>query len=458
MKIPQELIEKYNVPVPRYTSYPPANFFKDDYSSDDYLKAVEESNADKPENISLYFHIPFCPQLCLYCGCNTHITKDKSLMRKYVDAVKKEISLIRPLLNKTRKVSQVHWGGGTPNALPVEMVEEIMELVNSEFQFIEKPEVAVECNPAYLDEKYIEKLVSLGFNRISMGVQDFDTKVLNTVNREIPSISIPELYKMIKSHEGMTVNLDLIYGLPYQTANSFLKAIEQVLDISPERVVTFSYAHVPWVKKSQKALEKHGLPVADEKVKMFENAWAKMVGAGYIPIGLDHYAKPEDEMAKALKTRTLHRNFQGYCTRETTGQVYAFGVTGISQLENAYAQNARTVDSYISAIEKNEIIIEKGYSLNNTEKVIRQVINEIMCNQYLSWAKVANDFNMSADGLKKLLNFNADLLEPFKADNLLTYNSEEIEIFDQGRFFLRNIAALFDLYKGDPNRKFSKSV
>ncbi len=458
MKIPQALIEKYNVPVPRYTSYPPANFFVDDFGTTDYLKAVDESNREKPENISIYLHIPFCTQLCLYCGCNTHITKDKNLMRTYVDALKKEIGMIRPLLDRNRKVSQIHWGGGTPNALPSAYIGEIMDILTSEFQFIDKPEIAVECNPAYLDEKYIADLASFGFNRISMGVQDFQEKVLNAVNREIPSIPIEELYKMIKSHKGMSVNLDFIYGLPFQTADSFAKTMERALEISPDRLVTFSYAHVPWVKKAQQKLEEYGLPSPDEKVKMFETGWAQMKAAGYIPIGLDHYAKPEDDMAQALQTRTLHRNFQGYCTRETTGQVYAFGVTGISQLENVYAQNARTVSEYIESINSGNIQIVKGYTMTRTEKIIRQIINEIMCNQYLSWNKVAENFGTTAQEIKELLDFTNDKLDGFKADQLLEYNDDELIIYDIGRFFLRNIAAVFDIHVGDPSRKFSQSV
>ena len=458
MKIPQALVEKYNIPVPRYTSYPPANFFGDDFGTADYLKAVEQSNREKPENISIYLHIPFCTRLCLYCGCNTHITRDQQLMRHYVDVLKKEIRMIRPLLDKNRRVSQIHWGGGTPNALPAEYIGEIMELLTSEFHFIEKPEIAVECNPAHLDKSYIDKLASFGFNRISMGVQDFQENVLNAVHREVPAIPVPELYAMIKSHPGMSVNLDFIYGLPYQTAETFAKTMEQALAISPDRLVTFSYAHVPWVKKAQQKLEKYGLPSADEKVKMFESAWEQIKAAGYIPIGLDHYAKPDDDMAQALLSRTLHRNFQGYCTRETTGQVYAFGVTGISQLENVYAQNARTVKEYMKYLDKGEIQIVKGYALSRTEKIIRQIINEIMCNQYLSWQQVAGNFGTTATEIKQLLNFGNEKLEPFKADRLLEYNDDEVVIHDIGRFFLRNISAVFDIHIGDPNRKFSKSV
>lgn len=458
MKIPVDLIEKYNVPVPRYTSYPPANFFEDYFGTADYLKAVEESNHEKPENISIYIHIPFCTQLCLYCGCNTHISRDRDLMRRYVDALKKEIGMIRPLLARNRKVSQIHWGGGTPNALPASYIGEVMQILTAEFEFIAKPEIAIECNPASLDQPYIADLASFGFNRISLGVQDFREDVLNAVHREVPVIPINELVRMIKAHAGMSVNLDFIYGLPFQTGESFAQTMAQAIEIAPDRLVTFSYAHVPWVKKAQQKLEEYGLPSADEKVKMFETAWAQMKAAGYVPIGLDHYARPDDEMALALQSRTLHRNFQGYCTRETTGQVYAFGVTGISQLENVYAQNARTVKEYLEHIDKGEALVVKGYSLTRTEKIIRQIINEIMCNQYLSWKAVGEHFSMNPTEIKQLLNFSNAKLDPFVADRLLEYNDDELIINDLGRFVLRNIAAVFDIHAGDPGRKFSKSV
>ncbi|MGQ8336903.1 oxygen-independent coproporphyrinogen III oxidase [Sunxiuqinia sp. A32] len=458
MKIPQELIEKYNVPVPRYTSYPPANFFTEDFGTEDYLKAVTESNQKQPENISIYIHIPFCTQLCLYCGCNTHITKNKELMGQYVYALKKEIQMISPMLDKGRKVSQVHWGGGTPNALPASYIGEIMDLIHANFNFIENPEIAVECNPAYLDQTYIDQLVSFGFNRISMGVQDFQEKVLNAVHREVPSIPISELAIMIRKHKGVAVNLDFIYGLPFQTPESFGKSIDKALQINPDRLVTFSYAHVPWVKKAQLKLEEYGLPAPEEKVKMFETAWAKMTSAGYTTIGLDHYAKPEDDMAQALQQKTLHRNFQGYCTRETTGQVYAFGVTGISQLEEVYSQNARTVKEYIENIEQGTIQIVKGYSMTETDKITRMIINEIMCNEYMNWQQIADAFNYSVDEIKGTLDFNERKLDGFVEDDLLTYTKSEITISPIGRFFLRNIAAVFDVRVKDGDKKFSKSV
>ncbi|MGE4586403.1 MAG: oxygen-independent coproporphyrinogen III oxidase [Mangrovibacterium sp.] len=458
IKIPTQLIEKYNIPIPRYTSYPPANLFTADFTTSDYLRAVEQSNREKPENLSIYIHIPFCSQLCLYCGCNTYITNNRDLMRAYVDALKKEIRQIRPLLDVSRKVSQIHWGGGTPNALPAEWIGELMELLTKEFRFSEHPEVAIECNPAHLDQAYIERLAWYGFNRISMGVQDFREEVLQSVRREVPAIPVEELTGMIRSHQKMTVNLDFIYGLPFQSAALFRETMERAVRIQPDRLVTFSYAHVPWIKRAQKKLEQYGLPAPEEKIRMFEQAWEIMKRAGYVPVGLDHYARPGDDLAKALKKRSLHRNFQGYCTRETTGQVYAFGVTGISQLENAYAQNVKTLKDYLSAAEGKQVRIVKGCSLSYREKVVREVINEIMCNRYLSWEQLARRFDSSPEQLRNLLDFRTEKLEEFRADGLLDYSEAEIVIREAGRFFLRNIAAVFDVYRNEAVPKYSRSV
>lgn len=458
MKTPIHIIEKYNKPIPRYTSYPPANFFDTNFSTADYLAAVEESNDLNPQNISLYVHIPFCTSLCYYCGCNTHISRSSELQRQYIDALKKEISMIAPRIDKSRKVSQIHWGGGTPNALPVAMIGEVMSVFREEFSFLSSAEIALECNPAALDADYIQTLYDFGFNRMSIGVQDFRPEVLNVVNREVPSISIEKLIEIIRSKGQMSLNLDFIYGLPLQTAESFAKTIEQAIALDVERLVTFSYAHVPWVKEAQKVLEKHGLPSGDEKLQMFENSWTQLVAANYTPIGLDHYAKQNDALGKAVQSKELHRNFQGYCTRETTGQVYAFGVTGISQLENVYAQNARTVKEYITAINEGQIIIEKGYRLNENEKLTRTIINELMCNQYLSWDKLASQFNQPVESLQKQLDFHHSKLDEFVQDRLLSYTTHDITVSNEGRFVLRNIAALFDLNLKGTDKKFSRTI
>ena len=411
MKIPEYLINKYNVPVPRYTSYPPANFFSNDFKNEDYIRAIEVSNHEKPDNISIYIHIPFCPKICYYCGCNTHLTRDENKMRVYVDAVKKEILMVKKFLDNNRKVSQIHWGGGTPNSLPIGMMEEIMEVIHSNFSFIEKAEIAMECHPAMLDKNYIESLVNSGFNRLSLGIQDFDLKVLENVNRDPSVIPVEELVEMIRSYGDIGVNLDFIYGLPFQDVKSFSETIERAVKISPDRLVTFSYAHVPWIKKAQKILEVRGLPEANQKLAMFEAAYKILTQNGYKPIGLDHYAKAGDELNIALENRTLHRNFQGYCTRETTGQVYAFGATGISQLENAYAQNAKDTNEYVAQIESGNFFIEKGYNLSKTEKIIKHVINEIMCNYYLSWEEAAQKFEVTENEIKSTVEVEVEKLE-----------------------------------------------
>lgn len=458
MNIPENLIEKYNVPVPRYTSYPPANFFNTGYNEDEYRKAVILSNKEEPRNISIYLHIPFCPVLCHYCGCNTHITRNELLKENYLQALKKEIDLVKPLLDDNRKVSQVHWGGGTPNSLQADQIEDIMTFIRKRFSFIEQPEIAIECNPAHLDHAYVEKLLKLGFNRISLGIQDFSEQVLKTVNREIPVIPAREFVAQIKSSGMAKVNLDFIYGLPHQTVDSFKKTMEQAIELQPDRLVTFSYAHVPNIKKSQKILEKAGLTPPSEKIRMFENTSRMMKNAGYVPIGLDHFAREDDELSVALKNRSLHRNFQGYCTRETTGQVYAFGSTGISQLENGYAQNAKNVGTYMELVSQGRLTTEKGYLLSLEQKVIRHVITEIMCNHYISWKEASEKFSLSDSEIKSITGFDETVLKEFLEDQLLTITPDAVTVTGTGRFFVRNIAASFDPGLNKSGKTFSKAL
>ena len=376
----------------------------------------------------------------------------------YLEALKQEIKMLQPLLDPNRKVSQVHWGGGTPNSLSIPQITRIVELLKSSFTFIDTPEIAIECNPAHLDHAYVDSLINLGFNRISLGVQDFSEDVLNTVNREIPTIPIENFVRQIQESGKAKVNLDFIYGLPHQTVKSFAQTIEKALQIGPDRLVTFSYAHVPNIKKSQAILEKAGLVGPSEKLRMFENTYEMMKNNGYTPIGLDHFAKPDDELAIALNNKTLHRNFQGYCTRETTGQVYAFGTTGISQLESAYAQNAKTVNGYIQAISEGRFTTEKGYLLTSHQKLVRHVINEIMCNYYISWEATANRFNLQQSEIFNLIRYDEEQLSIFSEDGLLISSPAGITVTEMGRFFVRNIAASFDPAIGQAGKTFSKAL
>ncbi len=458
MKIAKELLDKYNVPTPRYTSYPPANYFLDEFKYTDCEQALRDSNTHQPENISFYIHIPFCSKLCFYCGCNTHISKDEIKIRDYVETLKKEIKLLKSHLDPNRKVSQIHWGGGTPNYLPIAYVQEIMEIFNSDFKFIEHPEIAIECHPGHLTIEYADELVNMGFNRLSLGLQDFNSDVLKAVNRDPSLVPVKELHDYLKFEKKISVNLDFIYGLPLQTLDSFRDTMEKAVAISPDRLVTFSYAHVPWVKKSQTKLEKYGLPDTEQKVRLFETAYEVLSQAGYQSIGLDHFAKVEDELSIALNNKSLHRNFQGYCTRETTGQVYAVGVSGISQLENVYLQSTKDLSIYKQEIEKGRIPIEKVYFLDKEEKITREVINELMCNLYLNWDQIGNRFGIKANEIQNALNFSFDSLSPFIKEGLLELNNENINITDQGKFFIRNIAATFDPKMKNTDKNFSKAL
>lgn len=459
MNISKALIQKYNTPVPRYTSYPPANYFSDSFTSSDYKKAIEQSNLQEPQNISFYVHIPFCKRICFYCGCNSCRMKSKDEVWEYMDAVKKEIKALLPLLDKGRKVSQIHYGGGTPNAIPVEYLQEINALLLEQFETIENPEIAVECSPAYLDEDYIDGLQQAGFNRFSLGIQDFNSDVLEVVNRDASAIPVKKLVQLIRSKiENVTINLDFIYGLPLQTASGFAETIEKAIEIRPDRMVTFAYAHVPWIFKNQMALEKAGLPSSDVKNKMFLAALDLLEESGYTTIGMDHYALATDELSDALNKQQLHRNFQGYCTRRTTGQVYAFGTSSISQLGSAYAQNDKDIAGYINKINRNGFATTKGQQLSLEQMTIREVINELMCNRKIVWQEIADKMNVEVSSVKKWVNYSTDSLFEFKNDGILDFDEEGIEVFDESLLFMRNVAAIFDPLMTNTDRKFSNPM
>ncbi len=458
MKIHPELYQKYNKPTPRYTSYPPANYFKevDDYTQ--IVEAIKASNNENPQNISIYIHIPFCGQLCSYCGCNTLITSNKKLISTYVDTILKEIDLLKPLLDPNRKISQIHWGGGTPNFLPITDIQKIMGKLYANFDTIKQPEIAMECHPAHLTKEYVDGLVELGFNRLSFGIQDFNEQVLEAVNRQKPLLPIDEIIAHIKSYPQVSLNLDFIYGLPFQNLKDYAKTIEQATELSPDRLAVFSYAHVPWIKKQQKSLEKFGLPTAEEKIALFEQAYDILTAKDYVPIGLDHFAKPEDELSKALKTKQLHRNFQGYCTLDTTGQVYALGVSGISQLHSAYLQNTKSITKYIKSINKGVFPIERYYFVNQNEKIIRDVIEQIMCNMYVDFKQVAGKYDLRVEEIYNLTKVDFRNISEFQAEGLLNFADDVLELTRQGQFFMRNIAASFDPNMKNNQKNFSKAL
>ncbi len=456
--IDKALIKKYNKAGPRYTSYPPANYFTESFTPEDYLQMLEASNHKGPGNISLYVHIPFCPQICYFCGCNTNLTGSREQLRSYMEALKKEIRLVARHLDRSRPVTQIHWGGGTPNALPFHFIEEVMEVIHQHFTLATEPEVAMECSPAYLKLNDLIRLSRMGFNRMSLGIQDANNNLLDKLNRKPPLYPLEDLYRTAKKAGFRGVNFDFVYGLPGQTHQDHMQSIDKALQIQPERIVTFSYAHVPWFKAHQKKLEAYHLPDANEKLNMLEAAFQKITSGGYVPIGMDHYAKPDDELARALENKSLQRNFQGYVTREKTGQVYAFGATGISQLHEGYSQNTRSPETYQEAINQQRLPVFRGYRLNQAEKIRRKVLQEIMCNHYLDFLTIANDFQISPREVRQTVQYDPANLSEFIDEGLVRADENKVEVTSKGFFLIRNIAMQFDPLMSNAHNSYSKTI
>ena len=458
MEISPQFLEKYNKPGPRYTSYPPATSFINNFTKDDFIKSLINSNIEKPENISIYIHIPFCPQRCFFCGCNTTSFESDDNVRKYIDCILKEIDTVSSYLDKSRTVTQIHWGGGTPNSISFDLINEVIEKIKSYFSLSSNCEIAIECNPAYLEMDHIDNLSKMGFNRISLGVQDFSEEVLNAINRKPSKHPIEQVIERIKLNKFKGFNIDLVYGLPLQTIESFKKNIEKAIKLSPDRIVTFSYAHVPWFNELQKKLEHYRMPIPEEKLSMLVMTLNMLTQNGYESIGMDHFAKPNDELSIAKNEKTLHRNFQGYCTRETTGQVYAFGASSITQLWSTYAQNAKSINEYISKIENEGLAIERGINVSFDETIIREVINEIMCNGYLDFSVMSKRLNISIDSIKKITAYEPIKLKIFEEDGLVEIFDDIIKISDDGMLVVRNIAMTFDPMLKIQDSQFSKTL
>lgn len=451
------LVEKYNVSVPRYTSYPPANFFRELQPSD-YLEAVSRSNNEGTKLISFYIHMPFCRRLCHYCGCNSYIMPSNGdTVNRYIEAIHKEIDIVAAHLDKSRPISQIHFGGGSPTAMPVSVLKEVNDHLLSLFPTIEKPEIAVECHPGYLTECDWQQLTESHFNRFSLGIQDLNDKVLDAVGRTPSNLPLDVIMTILRQ-AGATVNMDFLFGLPYQTADSFAKNIERAIELHPDRLVTFSYGHVPWVFKRQMILEKHGLPATEEKQRMYEVASAMLHEAGYKSIGLDHFVLPDDELYRALEAGLLYRNFQGYCTRRTTGQVYAFGATGISQLDSSYAQNTKVIDEYINTTLNGVLTTTKGYLLTEQERIAKEVIERLMCNYRISWSELASTMGISIDQVKSALHYEESQLNEMASDGIITISADGMAMTDEGHPFVRNVAAALDPLMQNTDKKFSKPI
>lgn len=378
-------------------------------------------------------------------------------IEEYFETLHQEIDLLLPHLRKDRRISQIHYGGGSPSSMPLPLIRGINEHLLSAFSTIDKPEIAIECHPGYLESNDWQYLLDSGFNRFSLGIQDFNTDILRTVNRRPSLLPVADIMEILRKG-GAKVNFDFIYGLPKQTTTEFVSTIQTAISLHPNRLVTFSYAHLPSLFKRQMILEKAGLPLQTEKLKMFEEASKMLQSAGYVPIGMDHFVLPDDDLNVALQHHTLHRNFQGYCPRRITAQVYAFGVSGISQLDAAYAQNTKDISAYMAQVNAGQMPIQRGYALAPWQRMTREVIECIMCNNAINWHDMAQRLHVSVDEIKQAIHYNEAELQTLQADGLIAFDADSVEITPDGLPFVRNVAAAFDPMMCHNHRLFSKPV
>lgn len=452
-----DLLKKYDKPGPRYTSYPTAPQFNTQFGPNEYITAIKENNIDNDTPLSLYFHIPFCDTLCYFCGCNMMVTKNRHLIDDYIELVKQEIALIQPYLNSLRKVAQLHWGGGSPSYLQPYQMRTLFEDILNNFEFAMDAEIGVEFDPRGLTEDQIRTLHELGFNRGSLGVQDFNPEVQKYVNRIQPEEMTRWTVDIMRQWGFRSINIDLIYGLPLQTADEFEKTIDIIIDINPERIAVFNFAYVPWMKKHQRLIKHEDLPSPEEKLTILKMVIEKLTGAGYIYIGMDHFAHPDDELAIAQREKTLYRNFQGYSTKAGC-DLYAFGITSISMLPLAYAQNVKTIREYRERMNHKQPAVFRGYRLTDDDVLRRYVITRLMCDFELEKMMVEDKFNIQFDEYFKDA---LEQLKTFENDGLVILKPSSIAVTPIGRFVIRNIAMCFDAYLSAETEKatvFSRTV
>ncbi len=452
------LLKKYNKPLPRYTSYPPATQLSSDFNEHNFLASIGVGNY-KQTPISLYCHIPFCETPCYFCGCNTVITQRKEFAQTYLEYIVRDIQQTASLINPKRTVHQLHWGGGTPNYLNLEQIEFLWNTLNQHFNLDRNAEVSIEINPRYIDRNYIYVLKSLGFNRVSFGIQDFNPQVQTAINRVQPEEMLFDVMDAIRTAGFESVNVDLIYGLPYQTLETFKETIRKTIKLNPDRIAVFNFAYVPWLKPVQKRMPIEALPPTSEKLAIFHMTIEELTNNGYVYIGMDHFAKPDDELAVAQRQGELHRNFQGYTTKPES-DLFGFGMTSITMLNDIYVQNQKRIKDYYRAIDQGKLPIEKGVSLSRDDILRRTVIMELMCQFRLSQEDLEEKYHLGFDlDFDRYFSPEISELKALEADGLIKVFSDGIEVTPTGRLLIRNIASVFDTYlHKHSDRTFSKSI
>ncbi len=434
----QAILDKYNYSGPRYTSYPTALEFHEAFTVSDYDMACTQY-PERP--LSLYIHIPFCHKLCYYCGCNKVITRHAHKADEYLDVLELEIRTRAALLQE-RKVTQLHFGGGTPTFLTKAQISRLMAILRGEFCFEGDAEISIEVDPREIELDMLDHLRGEGFNRLSIGVQDFNKEVQKLVNREQDEAFIFAMVARAKELGFRSTNLDLIYGLPKQTKDSFAETLKQVLEMQPGRLSVFNYAHMPQLFAAQRKIKDEDLPVAEEKMAILQDTIATLTDAGYQFIGMDHFAQPDDELAVAQREGVLHRNFQGYTTQGEADLV-GFGVSAISMIGDAYAQNQKELKKYYAQVSDQRHALWKGVALDGDDLLRREVIKQLICNFKLDKTAIESEFDVTFNDYFKE---DLELLQTFINDELVEVDGKEIRVTLRGRLLIRNICMCFDKY------------
>ncbi len=450
-----DLINRYDKAGPRYTSYPTALEFHEGFTADDYQQQIKLSN-ERGGPLSLYFHVPFCDTVCYYCACNKIITKNRQHAVPYLQNMHREIAKLGAMFDKKRVVDQLHWGGGTPTFLNFQQMQELMDVTRQHFNLRDDDsgEYSIEIDPREANEETIQQLRSLGFNRISLGVQDFDPAVQKAVNRLQTEEQTFSILEAARAAGFRSSSMDLIYGLPLQTVKSFSVTLDKILAVEPERLSVFNYAHLPAMFKVQRQMNEADMPSAALKLDILQMVIQRLLSEGYVYIGMDHFAKPDDELAIAQREGRLYRNFQGYSTHSECDMV-GFGITSIGRVGDAYIQNVKQLDSYAELIEKNELPVFKGMLLNPDDKLRGAIISQLMCHFELDYQRIEQEYSIVfteyfADALQQL--------EAMQKDGLLELSTQGIFVKPGGRLLIRNICMAFDQYSAKKKASFSKVI
>ena len=451
-----EKFSKYSKPGPRYTSYPTAVEFDEQFDSTVYVKELEAQKSSRP--LSLYFHLPFCRSACYFCGCNVVYTSKEDKKERYLDYLKKEMDILSKHLDQKREVIQLHFGGGTPTFFSDEQIKRVIELINSHFpNFSKDAEVSCEIDPRFLTKEQIQIMTDNRFNRISFGVQDFEPKVQEAVHR-IQSFEVTKnAVDMARQRGVKSINIDLIYGLPFQTLESFKRTLELVLRLDPDRLAVFNYAHVPWMKKTMRKIDETTIPHPSVKLEILKYTIDFFTSNGYKMIGMDHFAKPDDELFKAIEKGELHRNFQGYTTKGGADLI-GIGLTSIGEGEDYYVQNYKDMNQYENAIDEGRLPVHRGVKLSRDDLIRKAVIMEMMSNFKLNIKRIEKEFGID---FKEYFHDALEALGEFVKEDLVEINENEIKVSQTGTMLIRNIVMPFDAYlKKIPENKrmFSKTV